>query len=425
MSLKINSSSTVKQGLSGAIVPVGTTFEVRDVWKKVMERVDPYQYPIQALTAYNKRMKWVTTSNPQGLFEFPERELTPNMDTLVSITSGTGTGTLRIVPGEPNLYVKGKTIQFLDTKESGTITNATSTYFDVLRDYDSDGNAQNWTTPAAGGTSANILSTGMALGDKSDPPENVYMMGYMRKGRVQLFQYTMSMTDMMRASAMNGGVYGGDWWKQHLEDTMIAMKRDTEMAYNTNENHQLLPSATYGSTEVITKLEGVPYAIKTYGGFSDTYGNGVLQKSQLLKFLRMSKRGSTHKTFLVGDELCGQIEDIADDKLYSTEKISVLGSLKDGGDKLEILRIKTYNLIVDVIRNPMWEEGTEYYSGGIILDNNYLYGCNFANDGKGSRKWRWEQAIQPNGKPYELAQYLSHVGIGLACAPYHGRFTRS
>ena len=424
MPTKVNASSTVRQGLAGAILPVGTTFEVRDVWNKASERIDPYQNVLMGYMNLNKRLKWTTTNNAQALFEFPERELVPNMDTVASVTSGAGTATLRLVGTEPNLYRKAKTVKIImadGTEETGTVTNATSVYFDVLRDYDTAGAGQNWSTVTAGDK---ILFLGSAHGDKLAPPENVFMTGYMRKGRVQLFQETMSMTTMMQAVAMSGGVYGGDWWKQHLKDTMVGMKNDIESAMWHNENHQLLASNTYGSTEVIAKMEGAIYQITQNGGFSHTYGSGTLQKTALDTFFRMSKRGSSKKTFFVGDELAGQIEDLAWEKKYSTEPIKVFGTLA-GEDVINILRIRTYNLIIDVIRCPQFEEGTKYYSGGVLMDDGYIHGCHFVNDPTGSRKWRWEQAIQPNGYPYELAQYVSHVGIGIACSPYHGTFTRS
>ena len=419
MPQKIVSSTSIKQGTQGASLIAGTTWDVRDVWKEMM-LVEAVQTPFVNYLFLNERVKQVTTNNAGGLFEFPERELVPNIDTISVATAG-GSATITITPGEINLYHVGKSIQFTSTMETGVVTTKGASTIVVTRDLDTSAAAQNWSTVTAGVDKIKLL--GEAMGDLDSVPKGVFANPYMRKSRVQLFEKEMSMSDMQVASTTHGGDYGGDWWEHYMYDTAKVMKRDISNAFWCNQNHQLLPSTTYGSTnQIITKTEGIIYQILNNSGFKLNYGPGALTKPVLDAFFRMSKRGSVHKTFWVSDSLMNQIEDLIALKYYNTESVTRYGPIK-GDNVIKVITIRTANLIVDVIREPMLEEGLD--GTGVLLDDDHVYNCSYVADKKGSRKWRLEQLIQANGNPIEQALYLSHVGVGIACAPYHGILTNN
>ncbi|HRK00909.1 MAG TPA: hypothetical protein PL089_14965 [Ignavibacteria bacterium] len=408
MNKKIVTASTVGQGVRTA-GGVGADFIAQPIINDMMF-IAPFQTPFLNYLFLNKSVKWEMCAHTQGLCEIAERELTPNMDTVTSSAAG-GSATIVITPENPLLYVVGKSVMFGETDESGIVTAVTSTTFTATRDVDSSGNSRTWTAPSAG---SDIHIAGEAHGENDSPPESVYMNPYLRKTRVQLFQKTIKMTDMMYASTTHGGTRGGNYWDDEMRDKAASMKIDMEDAFWINQNHMVTTSGT--PAQVKTKTEGVFYQIANNGGFGLQYGS-TADRADVKEFLRLSRLGSKKKTFFVGGDLMNDIEDAIEDKYSNTESITRYGPIA-GDDVINVLRWRTNNIVVDIIRNPQWSG--KYAKWGALLDDNYVKGYYYANDRKGSRKFRLEQAIQANGQPREEAQYLSHVGVGIASAPVHG-----
>ena len=253
---------------------------------------------------------------------------------------------------------------------------------------------------------------GEAQGELDNPPTNVYMNPFMRENRVQLFQKTIVMTDMMIASTMHGGTYGGDFWKQGMHDRLIEQRRDIDSALWFNENHW----ARNSGGNIVMKTEGVIHQIRNNGGFRHTYGANC-DKSELYGFLSLAKRGSKKKTMFIGDELGGMLEEILDTKYGNQAPMRRYGAIK-GDNVIEVFQIRVLNVIVDVIRCPSWEG--KYKKSGIILDDSYVYPLHFAPDKKGSRKARVEFWVGADGKPTENAQLLSQLGVGIGAGAVHG-----
>jgi hypothetical protein len=411
---KIVSATAVKQGVVTA-GGIGTDFVAMNIINEMMF-IAPFQTPFLNYLFMNKSIKWSQTAHPQGLCEIIERELTPNTDTIVSV-SGSG-ATLTIVGAEPNLYRVGTSIKFAETDETGIVTtNTAGVSFIVTRDPDTTNTAQNWTAPSVGST---ILLLGSAHGENDSPPTNVYVNPYLRKTRVQLFQETIKMTDMMVASTMAGGTRGGDYWNQQMKDTSAKMKIDIENAMVMNENHFVkaggsIAIGTAGG-ETLTKTEGAFYQIANNGGTVLQYGASA-DKSDIKSFFRSMKYGSKKKTFFVGSDLMNDIEDAIEDRIIFNQPLNIYSPI-GGDDVINVFRWRTNNLVVDIIRNPQWVD--KYSKWGMLLDDGYVQGYHFAPDKKGSRKFRLEMGIESNGQPREEAQLLAHVGIGIECAPCHG-----
>ena len=412
---KIVSATTISQGYRTA-GSVGADFIAMNVIKEMMF-IAPRQTPFLNYLYMNKYIKWEPCAHPQFLCEIVERELTPNSDTVA--TGGGGTGgstTITIIPSEPNLYRVGTSIKFSETDETGIVTGGTpGTNFIATRDLDTSGNAQNWTAPSVG---SEILLIGTAHGENDSPPVSVYTNPYLRKTRLQLFQRTVTMTDWMTAVTMAGGTRGGNYWDAQMRDEAALMKIEMELAMIMNANHQLITTAatsTAGAT-LKSKTEGAIYQIENNGGNVFQYGSSA-DRQDIKSFLRSMKLGSSKKTFIVGDDLANDIEDAIEDKYSNTESIVQYGPLK-GDDVINILRWRTNNLVVDIIRNPQFIG--KYSKYGMLLDDGYIKGYYGVPDKKGSRKYRLEMGIQANGQPREEAQFLAHVGIGVECAPVHG-----
>jgi hypothetical protein len=384
-------------------------FYVRNVWEEMM-RIEPYQTPLVNLLFLSKAVKWRETANLMGLFEFPEKEMLPNMTTFKVNSGGAGGTTITINPVEDNLFITGKSVKFLDTGETGYVSDATSGAVVVTKDWTNAGVAQNWTSTPADDTVVMLL--GEAHSENDATPDYVYTEPYMRKNRVQLFEKSVKMSDILIASTKNGGTYGGNWWTDEMREKAITMKRDMETAFWFNNDH----SQFIQSGVLRTKTAGLIWTIENWGGFKHNYGV-TCDKSAFNYFLSLSQRGSKKKTLFVGNDLMADIESIIDNKYYNVKSVSRYGPI-EGDDVINILEYRTANVIVDIIRNPMFEE--KYSKYGVMIDDGFLYGCHYANDNKGSRKWRIEQGVQANGAPREEAKYLAHVGIGLACGPNHG-----
>lgn len=411
---KIVTATTIKQGVNTA-GGVGADFVAMNIIDEMMF-IAPFQTPFLNYLFMNKAIKWNQTAHPQGLCEIIERELTPNVDTVVNGGTG-GSTTITIIPAEPYLFRVGTAIKFAETDETGIVTtNTAGTSFVATRDLDSTNSAQNWTAPSVG---SSILLLGSAHGENDSPPTNVYVNPYLRKTRVQLFQETIKMTDMMVASTMAGGTRGGNYWNQQMKDASAKMKIDIENAMVMNENHFIKAGTgsigTSGGT-VVTKTEGAFYQIANNGGTVLQYGASA-DKSDIKNFFRSMKYGSKKKTFFVGDDLMNDIEDAIEDRIIFNTPLNIYSPI-GGDDVINVFRWRTNNLVVDIIRNPQWTD--KYSKYGMLLDDGYVQGFNYAPDKKGSRKFRLEMGIQANGEPREEAQLLAHVGIGIECAPCHG-----
>lgn len=406
MPSKIVSASSVGQGVRSA-GGVGSDFIRRDV-SIPMTLIAPFQTPFLNYLFLSNMVRWRYTGNLQGLCEFPERELVPTVDT-INATSAGGSTTITITPAEPNLYVVGKAVKFLDTDETGIITTAGATTFVATRDPDSSGNARNWTAPTV---QTKIKLLGEARGENDSTIEAVYMNPYMRKSRVQIMEKSIKMTDMMIAASMGGDIYGGDWWANQNEDTIAAMKIDMENAMWFNENH--FSSITNGM--ITTKTEGIIYQIANNGGLVFPYG-ATLDKADWKEFLRSMKLGNKKKTVFAGNNVSHTIEDIIETNYSNVKAITRYGPL-DGDDTIEVLQYRVDGLIVDVIRNPQWDEKYENYA--VALDDANVYGLAFKPDKKGPRRFRIEIGVQADGTPREESKILMHVGVGISGCPTCG-----
>lgn len=403
---KIVSASTVGQGVrySGG---VGSDFIARDVSKE-MVKVQAYKTPLLNLLFLSKRAKWRQTANLNGLVEFPEKEMVPNMDTLTAVGSG-GSATITITPSQPNLFVEGKSVKMLETNETGYVTTAGATPI-ITRDPDSDGNARTWTAPSV---NSKVLIMGESMTEDDPTPEAVYMDPYMRKSRVQLFEKSIKMTDMMIAATMNGGTYGGNWWDEENRDKVAEQKRDAEIAMWFNENHFITKTAN----KVRTKTEGLIYQIENNGGQVVPVGS-TLDKADWKEFVRSLKIGdSVYKTVFCGDNVMNSLEDIIEDKYTFQQPIKRYGPIA-GEDAINVFQYKTGGVIVDLIRCPLWEDKYENYA--VAIDDSFLYGLYFAPDKKGPRRFRVEVGVEANGTPREEVKLLAHIGVGIGNCPSCG-----
>jgi hypothetical protein len=415
----------VFRGRRQASNQIGTTFEIRDIIKK-MARVEPFQFPWVNMLFLSKNISWRTTSNLQGLFEFPEKEMVPNQSIVTSyVVSGTGSSilTLRVTNDTSNnLFVPTTSITIDITGECGIVQSNNGTDIVVLRDKNSAGAQLSWSalSPIGSGsftgTYGPIFTLGEARSETDGIPESVTVNPYMRTGRVQLFEKAVSATDMFVAASMGGGLAGGDWFSDDLREKTIEMKRELEMASWRNGDHFIgRDPITNG---VITKFSGIPYQIENNGGFIHNHG-GTMDKANLFAFFKQARFGSKKKTMFVGDDVAEIVENMVDEKYQNFEAIARYGPIK-GDDTINILRIRRFNLIVDIVRVPHFEN--DWTQRGYMLDDNHIFGCHFSNDKKGTRKFRAAMGVDQKGQPTETATFLSHVGFGLSVGRSHGIF---
>lgn len=410
MPQKIISSSVVSQGVR-ATGALSDTWVVRDIVRP-STLIAPFQTPYLNYLFLNKRVRWRQTANPKGLAEFPERELVPTLDTVISGGSS-GSATIQFTPTEPNLYVVGKAIKFLETGETGIITTAGASPI-ATRDPSSAGAARTWT--AAPSVNSKIKLLGEARSENDSTIEAVYMEQNMRTAAVQLNEKSIKMTDMMIAATKAGGTYGGNWWAQQNEDTIAAMKIDLENQLWLNENY--FSDTTIVSGYRTTKSEGAIYQIANNGGQVLPYGANP-DKADWKEWMRMLKLGGKKKTVFAGDNIVNFIYDFVEEKYSNTKAITRYGPI-DGDDVIEVLSIRDAGLIVDIIRNPQWDDMYEDYA--VALDDDYMFGLYFAPDNKGPRKFRIEVGVQADGTPREESKILAHIGCGVGNAPACGIF---
>lgn len=391
---------------------VGTTWEVRDVIK-YMARIKPFMFPFTNMLFLSGAVKWRTTNNLQGLFEYPEKEMVPNKTHIDRYTSGAGTSTLVITPAEPNIFVVGTSVVINETGETGTVTASAAT-ITIERDKSSAGATQTWTEPTPGADKY-IYTLGESRYETDGIPTPVSTNPFMLQGRVQLFEKSVSATDMFVASAMNGGLYGGDWFSEDIKEKTEEMKRELEMAAWRNQGHMIENHTTKG---VRTKFSGIPYQIENGGGMIHHH-NGTMDKANLWAFFKMMKYGNKKKTLFAGDDVVEIIENMIEDKMLIGEPLSRYGPIK-GDDIINVIRIRRFNVIVDVIRVPHFED--DWAQRAYMLDDASIFGCHFVNDKKGTRKFRTAFQVDEKGQPTETATFLSHVGFGLSNIRAHGAF---
>lgn len=383
---------------------VPSDFVIKDVSNEMM-LVEPVYYPLMQWAFLSKSVKRHVTANVNSLYEFSNRELLPNIDTIVDNGTG-GSATIVIEVAEPDLWVTGKSVRFEDTDETGIVTNVSGADVTITKD------SGNWTQPTIG---TNIYLLGEAHGENDDPPVSVYVDPVMRKTRTQIFQKTVTMTDKMWAATTHGGTYGGNWWDHQLNDRAKEMKRDIEMAFWLNGAHMIRTT----SNASVTKTEGAIYQIENYGGFLGGYTGGTASEQELDDFLGLSVRGSKRKTMFVGTELLDDIEQILKGRIDYDGPVARYGPI-EGDDIINVLTYRKANVIIDIIWEPLWEGKFAKY--GVVLDDNYTTLVSYASDSKGSRRMRLEMDIDENGAPRNKAQMLADIGIALDCAPHHGVF---
>lgn len=401
----INAASVVRQGASSA-GRVPADFIVADVSNE-MVKVFAHLTPLVNLLFLEKMVKWRQTANVEGLWKFPEKEMVPNRDLVTASTAG-GSATITITPAQPNLYKVNTSITFEETNESGIVTTAGATIV-VTRDPSSAGAARNWTQPS---DNSIIMIQGEAMTEADTTPESIYMEPYMRTNAVQLFEKSLKMTDMMIAATMHAGTYGGNWWDDENLDKVYEMKRDMELALWQNQNYWTTKTAGVWQG----KTEGIGYQILNNNGAHLPYGS-VLDKADWKEFMRMMKGGSAYSTVFVGDQVAGALEDILEEKVIWDKPIVRYGPIA-GEDVIELFRWRTVNRIVDIIRHPLWE-GT-WEQKAIAIDRKYLYGCHYAPDKKGPRKFRIEMGVEPDGTPREDVKLLAQIGAGVGATPNCG-----
>lgn len=410
MGLKILSGSTVSQGVRAA-GGLSDTWVVRDIVRQ-STLIEPFQTPFLNYLFLNKRLRWRQTANPKGLVEFPERELVPTSDTVL-VTGSSGSATIQITPGEPNLYVVGKSIKFEETDETGIVTTAGASPV-ITRDPSSAGAARTWT--AAPSVNSRIKLLGEARSENDSTIEAVYMEHLMRTAAVQLNEKSIKMTDMMIAATMHGGTYGGDWWAMQNEDTIAAMKIDLENQLWFNENY--FSDTSLSSGYRTTKSEGVIYQIANNSGQVLPYGS-TPDKADWKEWMRMMKLGGKKKTVFAGDNVVNMIYDFVEEKYVNNKPVARYGPI-EGDDVIEVLTIRDAGLIVDIIRNPQWDG--KYEDWAVALDDDYMFGLNFAPDKKGPRKFRIQVGVQADGTPREESKILAHIGAGVGNCPACGIF---
>jgi hypothetical protein len=404
---KILSASVIRQGIN-ATGGLSDTWVVRDIVRP-STLIEPFQTPFLNYLFLSKRVRWRQTANPKGLAEFPERELVPTVDTVLGVSAG-GSGTITLTPGQPNLYVVGKAIKFLETNETGIVTTAGATPI-ITRDPSSAGAARTWTAPSV---NSKVKLLGEARSENDSTIEAVFMDPVMRTAAVQLNEKSIKMTDMMIAATTHGGTYGGDWWAMQNQDTIAAMKIDLENQLWFNENY--FTDTLLVSGYRTTKSEGVIYQIENNGGQILPYG-ATLDKADWKEWLRMMKLGGKKKTVFAGDNVVNTIYDIVEEKYVNHGPVSRYGPI-EGDDVIEVLTIRDAGLIVDIIRNPQWDE--KYQDYAVALDDDYMFGLYYAPDKKGPRKFRIEVGVQADGTPREESKILAHIGAGVGNCPACG-----
>lgn len=412
------STTAVQQGYRRVYDQKGSIWEVHDIRKK-MARIHPFETPFVNMLFLSNLVKWRQTANLQGLFQFPEKEYMPNKTGLLTYEVGAGADADTIITftvNEPDIFIPGVSIKIVDTGETGIVINNVAGTIRAKRDLDSSNNTQNWSALVIGGNPSYVLTIGEAKAETDSTPESVVVNPYMRTGRVQLFTKAISATDMFIAASMHGGLEGGDWFADDTADKIYEMKRDMEMAMWHNNNHFIdRDSVTNG---VITKLEGIPYQIRNNEGFIHNHG-GTLDKTNIYAFFNKAKRGKRKKSFFIGDEVMNAIEDMIESKTSLWEPIKRYGPIA-GDDTINVLQIRRANIIVDCIRVPHFEDN--WVDKGFLLEDGSIFGCYFAPDKKGSRRFRFEQKVNEQGEPLEEAKVLAHVGVGIGECPHNGIF---
>lgn len=393
---------------------VGSTWEVRDVIQQ-MARIKPFMFPFTNMLFLSGAVKWRTTNNLQGLFEYPEKEMVPNKTHIDGFTSisGTGNSVLEFTPAEPNMFVVGTSIVIDETGETGTVTASAATVI-ATRDVTSAGVVQAWTEPTVGSTKY-VYTIGESRYETDGIPTPVSTNPNMLTGRVQLFEKAVSATDMFVASAMHGGLHGGDWFSEDCKEKTEEMKRELEMAAWRNQGHMLENSTTKG---VRTKFSGIPWQIENLGGMIHHH-NGTMDKANLWAFFKLMRYGNKKKTMFAGDDVVEIVENMVEDKMLILESVTRYGPIK-GDDTINIMRVRRFNVIVDIIRVPHFED--DWTQRAYMLDDNAIFGCHYVNDKKGTRKFRTAFQVDQKGEPTETATFLSHVGFGLSNIRAHGAF---
>lgn len=401
MSEQIYSATTFTRGKRTA-QSVDSSNYYRNVAKESL-LVEPFQTPLVQWLHLNKNVEQMTVTHPLGLYEGMERELLP---TGIPYTGGSSSGasaTVTVSSNLANLFYVGQRVKIGGVNQTGRISGVSGTTITITRDLNVANAGQNWSAINAENT---LQLIGTAWGDKTSPSTSVFADPFFLSSRCQIFGTRLEMTDRLRAAAKANGLYGGDWWTTRLEDMMKEVKIVKEKAFWENENHHVVTAGD----ESTTVTQGIVWTILNYGGVLGTYAGSLPTEPEWDAWLYSCKRGSAKKTVFVGDMVMRGIEVFMKERLEMNSAVSRY-SVIEGTDTVKVMEYRAFNLLVEIIWNPLFEGDMAYKA--VMLDDKNVAHLNYAPDDKGSRQMRIEPIVPTDGAPIKAVQLIDDTGVYL------------
>ena len=360
----------------------------------VLRLIKPYQTPLmQWLFFSNKQSKVVLNKNSK--FSWFEDEYLPHQSAILTTLALSSTYFLRVTSADADVsHWKLYDLVYIEpTDELAFVATVTTQGSDcTLQSVTSATTALTaWTSDHVGGYVKVIGS--MNLENNSTPQ-------FMSTQEIEVYNYC---TIFLEGVASTGRDQAGENYTDGKTHDEEVMKKMEEMKLQYERYDLFSNQAVLSGTSTATRVS-VGKGLK---GFLTT--NAVAYSGEITKvaldafFAQVFAKGSTNRTFVVGNDLFNGITKIATDKQGSFP--SVIDSSFGG-------RVNTYIHgmgDVKIVRDQVMDG--KFKDSGFIFEEDQIIPRHMGNDKKGSRKFRIEANVETPGTDRTETKLLADIGI--------------
>jgi hypothetical protein len=361
----------------------------------VLKLIKPYQTPImQWLFFSNKQSKVVTNKNSK--FSWFEDEYLPHQTTILTAVSLTSTYYLNLTTTEAAdvSFFKLNDLVYIEATDEMAFVSTVTSSTDITLTKVHATIPTALTAIPAGGIGSYIKIIGSWNLENNEKTTSITTQ------EIEVFNYCTISNEGIASTGRDQAGENYTDGKTHDEEVMKKME-EMKMMYERNilfSNVAVTTGTTTATKKTIGKgMKGfITSNVQSYSGaITDTVLNTF--------FSNVFAKGSTQRTFVVGNELFKGINQIAIDKQGSFP--SVIDESYGG---------RIYNYLagegdVKIVRNQLMDG--KFTHAGFIYEEGQVTPRHMANDKKGSRKFRIEAEVEVKGADRTETKLLADIGL--------------
>lgn len=361
----------------------------------ILRQIKPYQTPLfQWLFLSNKQSKVVINKNSK--FSWFEDEFLPHQTTVTAAISLSSTYYLNLTSSNcaDVSFFKLNDLVYIEANDEMAFVSTVTSSTDITLTKVHSTIPTALTAISASGIGSYIKIVGSWNLENNSTPS------FLSTEEVEVYNYC---TIFLEGVASTGRDQAGEAYTDGTSHDEQVMKKMEEMKLMYERNFLFSNVAySYGSTTATKKTVG-----KGLKGFITTnvdQYSGAISKSALDSFFtKCFQKGSTQRTFIVGNDLFNGITEIATSKQGSFP--SVIDSSFGG-------RVNTYLHgmgDVKIVRDSVMDG--KFSNAGFLFEEDQVIPRHMANDKKGSRKFRIEANVETPGTDRTETKLLADIGL--------------